>query len=198
MFLNIFKLGGCTNTFMQLIMNYHNKHMVTIMNTVINATTDTTNKAVVAQDNENVEITTSKVASQPKAKAALAAQRKKARDTTSKLDTHTKTTHAKTDVEKTDNSVQKTTRMTHEVKGVTKQQRDLLNAITKKVHKATRGSKLSTLHILTIKHSDEFDGISAKQFCTITNLPKAYGIEFIRIGSISNKLKECGLDVTKL
>ena len=43
------------------------------MNTVINATTGTTNKSVVAQDNENAEITAPKVASQHKASQALAA-----------------------------------------------------------------------------------------------------------------------------
>lgn len=186
------------------------------MNTATNTTTtDTTNNAVVAQDNENVATPAkAKATSQPKAKAALTAQRKKAN---AKSDTPAKTVRAKAPVkaktttaaknattkaesteQKTDTVEKQTTRKPREVKGVTKHQRDLLNAITKEVHKAPRGSKLSTLHILTIKHSEDFGDISAKQFCTITKLPKAYGIEFIRLGSISNHLKECGLDITKL
>lgn len=186
--------------------------MVTIMNTTTNTTTtDTTNNAVVAQDNENVATPVKvKATSQTKAKAALTAQRKKASANT-KADTPVKTVRAKAPVkaknattkaesteQKTDTVEKQTTRKPREVKGVTKHQRDLLNAITKEVHKAPRGSKLSTLHILTIKHSEDFNDISAKQFCTITKLPKAYGIEFIRLGSISNHLKECGLDITKL
>lgn len=195
--------------------------MATIMNTATNTTTtDTTNNAVVAQDNENVATPVkAKATSQPKAKAALTAQRKKANanKANAKADTPAKTTRTKAPVkaktttatktapakaesteQKTDTVEKQTTRKPREVKGVTKHQRDLLNAITKEVHKAPRGSKLSTLHILTIKHSEDFGDISAKQFCTITKLPKAYGIEFIRLGSISNHLKECGLDITKL
>lgn len=184
--------------------------MVTIMNTATNTTTtDTTNNAVVAQDNENVA-TPVKAKATP-AKAALTAQRKKASantkaDTTAKSPVKAKPTtavktartKAESTEQKTDTVEKQTTRKPREVKGVTKHQRDLLNAITKEVHKAPRGSKLSTLHILTIKHSEDFNDISAKQFCTITKLPKAYGIEFIRLGSISNHLKECGLDITKL
>lgn len=188
--------------------------MVTIMNTTTNTTTTgTTNNAVVAQDNENVATPVKAKATPAKAKAALTAQRKKA---SAKSDTPAKTVRAKAPVkakttasktartkaesteQKTDTVEKQTTRKPREVKGVTKHQRDLLNAITKEVHKAPRGSKLSTLHILTIKHSEDFGDISAKQFCTITKLPKAYGIEFIRLGSISNHLKECGLDITKL
>lgn len=189
--------------------------MVTIMNTATNTTTtDTTNNAVVAQDNENVATPVKvKATSHTKAKAALTAQRKKAsaNKANAKADTPVKTVRAKAPVkaknattkaesteQKTDTVEKQTTRKPREVKGVTKHQRDLLNAITKEVHKAPRGSKLSTLHILTIKHSEDFGDISAKQFCTITKLPKAYGIEFIRLGSISNHLKECGLDITKL
>lgn len=191
--------------------------MVTIMNTTTNTTTtDTTNNAVVAQDNENVATPAKAKATPAKAKAALTAQRKKASANT-KADTTAKTARTKSPVkakpttavktartkaesteQKTDTVEKQTTRKPREVKGVTKHQRDLLNAITKEVHKAPRGSKLSTLHILTIKHSEDFSDISAKQFCTITKLPKAYGIEFIRLGSISNHLKECGLDITKL
>ena len=174
--------------------------MVTIMNTATNTTTtDTTNNAVVAQDNENVATPAKTKATLAKAKAALTAQRKKASANT-KADTTAKTarTKAESTEQKTDTVEKQTTRKPREVKGVTKHQRDLLNAITKEVHKAPRGSKLSTLHILTIKHSEDFNDISAKQFCTITKLPKAYGIEFIRLGSISNHLKECGLDITKL
>lgn len=184
--------------------------MVTIMNTATNTTTtDTTNNAVVAQDNENVA-TPVKAKATP-AKAALTAQRKKASantkaDTTAKSPVKAKPTtavktartKAESTEQKTDTVEKQTTRKPREVKGVTKHQRDLLNAITKEVHKAPRGSKLSTLHILTIKHSEDFNDISAKLFCTITKLPKAYGIEFIRLGSISNHLKECGLDITKL
>lgn len=177
--------------------------MVTIMNTATNTTTtDTTNNAVVAQDNENVATPAKAKATPAKAKAALTAQRKKAsaNKANAKADTTAKTarTKAESTEQKTDTVEKQTTRKPREVKGVTKHQRDLLNAITKEVHKAPRGSKLSTLHILTIKHSEDFSDISAKQFCTITKLPKAYGIEFIRLGSISNHLKECGLDITKL
>lgn len=188
--------------------------MVTIMNTATNTTTtDTINNAVVAQDNENVATPVKAKATPAKAKAALTAQRKKAsaNKANAKSDTPAKTARTKAPVkaktttvkaesteQKTDKVEKQTTRKPREVKGVTKHQRDLLNAITKEVHKAPRGSKLSTLHILTIKHSEDFGDISAKQFCTITKLPKAYGIEFIRLGSISNHLKECGLDITKL
>ena len=186
--------------------------MVTIMNTATNTTTtDTTNNVVVAQDNENVATPVKVKATPAKAKAALTAQRKKASantkaDTTAKSPVKAKPTtavktartKAESTEQKTDTVEKQTTRKPREVKGVTKHQRDLLNAITKEVHKAPRGSKLSTLHILTIKHSEDFNDISAKQFCTITKLPKAYGIEFIRLGSISNHLKECGLDITKL
>ena len=186
--------------------------MVTIMNTATNTTTtDTINNAVVDQDNENVATPVKAKATPAKAKAALTAQRKKASantkaDTTAKSPVKAKPTtavktartKAESTEQKTDTVEKQTTRKPREVKGVTKHQRDLLNAITKEVHKAPRGSKLSTLHILTIKHSEDFSDISAKQFCTITKLPKAYGIEFIRLGSISNHLKECGLDITKL
>lgn len=206
-----FLINVCTSRKLWLIINHqHNKHMVTIMNTATNTTTtDTTNNAVVAQDNENVA-TPVKAKATP-AKAALTAQRKKASantkaDTTAKSPVKAKPTtavktartKAESTEQKTDTVEKQTTRKPREVKGVTKHQRDLLNAITKEVHKAPRGSKLSTLHILTIKHSEDFNDISAKQFCTITKLPKAYGIEFIRLGSISNHLKECGLDITKL
>ena len=208
-----FLINVCTSRKLWLIINHHhNKHMVTIMNTATNTTTtDTTNNAVVAQDNENVATPAKAKATPAKAKAALTAQRKKASantkaDTTAKSPVKAKPTtavktartKAESTEQKTDTVEKQTTRKPREVKGVTKHQRDLLNAITKEVHKAPRGSKLSTLHILTIKHSEDFNDISAKQFCTITKLPKAYGIEFIRLGSISNHLKECGLDITKL
>lgn len=84
------------------------------------------------------------------------------------------------------------------VKGVTKEQREILKAITQAVHKAPRGGKLSMLHILTIKHNEEIGDITAKAFCAATKLPKAYGIEFIRLSNITDRLKSCGLDTNKL
>lgn len=84
------------------------------------------------------------------------------------------------------------------VKGVTKEQREVLKAITQAVHKAPRGGKLSMLHILTIKHNEEIGDITAKAFCAATKLPKAYGIEFIRLSNITDRLKSCGLDTNKL
>lgn len=94
--------------------------------------------------------------------------------------------------------VDDTTKPAKQVKGVTKEQREILKAITQAVHKAPRGGKLSMLHILTIKHNEEIGDITAKAFCAATKLPKAYGIEFIRLSNITDRLKSCGLDTNKL
>lgn len=161
------------------------------MNTNTNTSNiNATKNAIVDQPNENVS-TKAKSGTTTKSKAAqaLTDQRKRARSTKDNASTkQQKPVEAKQPVE----------RQPRAVKSISKQQRDLLTAITKEVNKAPRGSKLSTLHILTIKHSEEIKDISAKQFCEITKLPKAYGIEFIRIGGISDRLQSCGLDIQKL
>lgn len=99
---------------------------------------------------------------------------------------------------KTQTQTTVTTPVTTPKAGMTKQQKDILKQMTTAVHKAPRGSKLSTLHLLTIKHSDNVKDISAKEFCTFTKLQKAYGVEFVRIIAITDRLKSAQLNVDLL
>lgn len=77
-------------------------------------------------------------------------------------------------------------------------QKGLLDNIAKAVAAAPRGEKLTTVHIMAIKHSEELKRVSARAFCQATNLPKAYGIEFIRVSQLSDRLQQCGLELNRL
>lgn len=83
-------------------------------------------------------------------------------------------------------------------KSISKAQKDLMDNIAKAVADAPRCKKLSTFHIMAIKHSEELKRISARAFCQATNLPKAYGIEFIRVSQLSDRLQQCGLELNRL
>ena len=83
-------------------------------------------------------------------------------------------------------------------KSFSKAQKGLLDNIAKAVAAAPRGEKLTTVHIMAIKHSEELKRVSARAFCQATNLPKAYGIEFIRVSQLSDRLQQCGLELNRL
>lgn len=83
-------------------------------------------------------------------------------------------------------------------KSFSKAQKGLLDNIAKAVAAAPRGEKLATVHIMAIKHSEELKRVSARAFCQATNLPKAYGIEFIRVSQLSDRLQQCGLELNRL
>lgn len=83
-------------------------------------------------------------------------------------------------------------------KSFSKAQKGLLDNIAKAVAAAPRGEKLTTVHIMAIKHSEDLKRVSARAFCQATNLPKAYGIEFIRVSQLSDRLQQCGLELNRL
>lgn len=83
-------------------------------------------------------------------------------------------------------------------KVLSKAQKTLLDNIAKAVATAPHGEKLTTVHVLSIKHADELDKVSARAFCQATGLPKAYGIEFTRVSQLRDRLEGAGLDVSQL
>ena len=95
---------------------------------------------------------------------------------------------------KTNTPVENKTVGPRPMKTATKEQKEILHRMASAVKKADRGEKISTLHMMTIKHSTELSNVTAKEFGVITKLPKAYGIEFVRIHNISDRLIQAGVD----
>ena len=51
---------------------------------------------------------------------------------------------------------------------------------------------------MMIKYADDLQDITAKEFCQEVELKPSYGTEFSKMRNLTNRLKQAGLDVTKI
>lgn len=57
---------------------------------------------------------------------------------------------------------------------------------------------MAKLHFQMIKYADDLQDITAKESCQEVELKPSYGNEFSKMINLTNRLKQAGLDVTKI
>ncbi|MGR5501862.1 HTH-like domain-containing protein [Vibrio sp. DNB22_10_4] len=75
---------------------------------------------------------------------------------------------------------------------------DIFLAIRKAIDCAPRNQFMAELHLQMIKYADDLHDITAKEFCQEVELKPSYGTEFSKMRNLTNRLKQAGLDVTKI
>lgn len=71
-------------------------------------------------------------------------------------------------------------------------------AIRKAIERAPRNQFMAELHLQLIKYADDLQDITAKEFCQELELKPSYGTEFSKMRNLTNRLKQAGLNVTKI
>ncbi|MCC2101138.1 MAG: hypothetical protein KDJ20_17315 [Hyphomicrobiales bacterium] len=64
--------------------------------------------------------------------------------------------------------------------------------------KAPRNAYVAELHVQVIKHAEEFETLSGKEFCAGIGVSESFGTEFLKMRKIAKRLRDAGLDVEKL
>ncbi|WP_394204948.1 transcription factor [Shewanella waksmanii] len=71
-------------------------------------------------------------------------------------------------------------------------------AIRQALEGAPRNQYMAELHLQMIKYADELQNITAKEFCEEVGLKPSYGTEFSKMRNLTSRLKQAGLDVSKI
>lgn len=63
---------------------------------------------------------------------------------------------------------------------------------------APRNAYVAELHLQVIKHSDILQSVTGREFCEALEIGPSFGTEFAKMKKIAPRLKEAGLDLTKI
>ncbi|EPS3423466.1 HTH-like domain-containing protein [Vibrio fluvialis] len=74
----------------------------------------------------------------------------------------------------------------------------IFESIKKAISKAPRNHFTLELHIQMLKYADDLNRITAKEFCEGVGVKQSFGTEFSKMRNLIGRLKEAGLDTTKL
>jgi hypothetical protein len=66
------------------------------------------------------------------------------------------------------------------------------------IDSAPRNAYVAELHLQILKYSDVLKNVSGKEFCEQLKIPPAYSTEFSKMLKIVSRLKNAGLDLTKI
>lgn len=75
---------------------------------------------------------------------------------------------------------------------------DTFAKIRAAINAAPRNAYVAELHLQVIKYSNELEGITGKEFSEGVGVGPSFGTEFAKMKKIAGRLKEAGLDVSKI
>lgn len=75
---------------------------------------------------------------------------------------------------------------------------EIFNNIRNTLDDAARNQYTAELHLQMIKYADDLKHITSKEFCEGVGLSKSFGTEFSKMRNLLQRLKNAGLDVTKI
>lgn len=74
----------------------------------------------------------------------------------------------------------------------------ILAEIKKKITNSPRNGYIAELHLQTIKYAQELEDLTGKEFCEALEIGPAFGTEFSKMRKIAERLRNAGLDVSKI
>jgi|TARA_R110002126_G_scaffold216412_1_gene362463 hypothetical protein len=74
----------------------------------------------------------------------------------------------------------------------------VISQIKEAIDDAPRNAYVAELHLQVIKHSDILQSVTGKEFCEALEIGPSFGTEFTKMKKIATRLKEAGLDVTRI
>ena len=74
----------------------------------------------------------------------------------------------------------------------------IFRSIKQAIDGAPRNDYTAELHLQVIKHAEQLQEITAKDFCTGVGIPPSYGTEFAKMRKIAERLRHAGLDPAKI
>ncbi|OIQ67390.1 hypothetical protein GALL_510320 [mine drainage metagenome] len=74
----------------------------------------------------------------------------------------------------------------------------IFRSIKRAIDAAPRNDYTAELHLQVIKYSDQFEAITAKDFCAGVDLAPSYGTEFAKMRKIAVRLRNAGLDPERI
>jgi hypothetical protein len=74
----------------------------------------------------------------------------------------------------------------------------IFRSIKQAIDAAPRNDYTAELHLQVIKYADQFQTITAKDFCAGVGLALSYGTEFAKMRKIAERLRHAGLDPAKI
>ena len=66
------------------------------------------------------------------------------------------------------------------------------------IETSPRNGYVAELHLQVIKYADYLQDISGKEFCMALGIGPSFGTEFLKMKKIAHRLKDAGLDVTRI
>lgn len=70
--------------------------------------------------------------------------------------------------------------------------------IKEAIEEAPRNAYVAELHLQVIKHSEVLQNVTGKEFCEALGIGPSFGTEFAKMKKIAPRLKNAGLDVTRI
>lgn len=70
--------------------------------------------------------------------------------------------------------------------------------VRRAIDAAPRNDYTAELHLQVIKYADEFQDVTAKDFCAGVGLANSYGTEFAKMRKIGERLRNAGLDPARI
>jgi hypothetical protein len=75
---------------------------------------------------------------------------------------------------------------------------DVFNDIKRAIEAAPRNAYVAELHLQTIKHAEQLENVSGKEFCEKLGLSAAWGTEFTKMKKIAKRLRDAGLQPQRI
>ena len=74
----------------------------------------------------------------------------------------------------------------------------VIGRIREAIENAPRNEYVAELHLQIIKHSDDLQDVTGKEFCNALGIGTSFGTEFSKMKKIANRLKQAGLRVSAI
>ena len=74
----------------------------------------------------------------------------------------------------------------------------VLARIRRAIETSPRNGYVAELHVQTIKHAEELEGVSSREFCEALGIGPSFATEFAKMKKIAPRLRAAGLEVDRL
>lgn len=74
----------------------------------------------------------------------------------------------------------------------------VISQIKEAIEDAPRNAYVAELHLQVIKHSDVLQNVTGREFCDALGIGASFGTEFAKMKKIAPRLKNAGLDVSRI
>jgi hypothetical protein len=66
------------------------------------------------------------------------------------------------------------------------------------IENSPRNSYVAELHLQVLKYADALEGVTGREFCEALGIGASFGTEYAKMRKIADRLKQAGLDVSKI